>query len=67
MAILMQYFVARSAGGRIGFEKLNIQRWKENRSMIEYLEWLGECQGEEFTVRVRFTNLRQKNAIAEGT
>lgn len=34
--------------------------------MIEYLEWLGECQGKDFTVTVKFTNLRQKNAIAEG-
>jgi hypothetical protein len=34
--------------------------------MIEYLEWLGECQSGNYTVKVKFTNLRQKNAIAEG-
>lgn len=33
--------------------------------MIEYLEWLGECQSGNYTVKVKFTNLRQKNAIAE--
>lgn len=34
--------------------------------MIEYLEWLGECDSGNYTVKVKFTNLRQKNAIAEG-
>jgi hypothetical protein len=34
--------------------------------MIEYLHWLTGCNGQNYRVIVKFTNLKQKGAISEG-